>query len=355
MTAEPVLVYRIRILAIAAASIVCVACSKEVAVQDSQKADPADAGQVVVYSTHGADIVKPVFDAYTAETGVKVFLVSGDFQDLAEKIHRTGRGPVADLFIADNGADLWHAAEQNLFRPIRSAVIIERLPQRLRDPEHLWVAFATRARTVVFNTDLASDAELKSIVDYASLTEEPWRDRLCLSSSKIAGNGSLIAMLISDKGVRAAELIVRGWRSNLAAPVFSDDGNLLQAVAAGRCVIGIADSSELARFLRENADAKVAPFWFSDPGVLHVNATGGGVTRHAQNPELAASLLEWLTSAAANALFAALTLEFPANPGSATDASIAAWAGFEANPLHLTDLGFLQEDAVKLAQRARYP
>ena len=42
------------------------------------------------------------------------------------------------------------------------------------------------------------------------------------------------------------------------------------------------------------------------------------------------ALLEWLTSDDANAHFAALTLEFPVNPGSATDASIAAWSGFEA-------------------------
>lgn len=355
MTVEPLLVHRFRMLAIAAASIVCVTCSREVAVQDSQKAERADAGQVVVYSTHGEDIVKPVFDAYTAETGVKVFLVTDDFQELTEKMHQRGRDPVADLFIADNGADLWHAAEQGLFRPTISDLIIERVPKQWRDPEHLWVSLAARARTVVYNTDLVSTAELKSIVDYASLTEELWRERLCLSSSKIAGNGSLIAMLINDNGVRDAELIVRGWRTNLAASVFSDDSDLLQAVAAGRCVIGIADSSELARFLRANADANVAPFWFSDLGVLHVNATGGGVTRHARNPEGAASLLEWLTTDDANALFAALTLEFPVNPGSATDASIAAWSGFEANPVNLANLGYLQEDAVRLAERARYP
>ena len=355
MNVEPVPVHRFRTLAIAVAFLVCVGCSKEVAVEDSAKADQADAGTVVVYSTLGENIVKPVFDAYTAETGIKVLLVSGEFQVLTEKIHKPGRDPVSDLFIADNVADLWHAAEQDVFRPTRSDVITERVREQLRDPEHLWVSFTARARIVVYNTDLTSDAERKSIVDYASLTEASWRERLCLSSSKIAGNGSLIAMLINDNGVRGAELIVRGWRANLAASVHSDDSKLLQAVAAGQCAIGIAASSEIARFLRTNADANVAPHWFSNDGVLHVNATGGGVTRHAQNAEGAASLLEWLTSDAANALFAALILEFPVNPGSATDASIAAWSGFEANPVNLANLGYLQEDAVKLAERARYP
>ena len=187
----------------------------------------------------------------------------------------------------------------------------------MRDPEHLWVSLAARARTIVYNTELTSDVERKSIVDYAALADASWRKRLCLASSTVAGNGSLIAMLINDHGVRETELIVRGWRANLATFVFTDDARLLEAIAAGQCAVGVADSSEIARYLQKDPDANVAPHWFSEGGVLHINASGGGVTRHAQNPEGAASLLEWLTSDAANALFAALILEFPAGiPGS---------------------------------------
>jgi len=330
-------------LVIAAALLACVACSEEAGVPDAHDANSADAGQVVVYSTHGDNIVNSAFDAYTAETGVKIILLSGDFQSLTGKIRQAGRYPVADLFIAGNGVDLWQAGEQNLFRPNISAAVNERVPNQLRDPEHLWVSLAARGRIVIYNTELTSAAELGTIVDYASLGEPRWRGRLCLSSSGNAGNRSLIAMLVNDNGVRPAELLVRGWRSNLAAPVLSDDSNLLQAVAAGRCGIGIADSSELARFQRANAHARIAPFWFSDPGVLHVDVTGAG------------KLLEWLTSDAANALFAALTLEFPLNPGSTADASIAAWSGFEPNPVSISRLGYLQEDALELAQRAQYP
>ncbi len=336
----------------ALAFLVCAGCGGGLPVDATEK---ADVGTVVVYSTFGEDIGKPVFEAYTAETGVMILLVTGEFQVLKEKAHKPGQDPAPDLFIADNVADLWQAAEQNVFRPTRSDVIARRIPAQLRDPEHLWVSFAVRARTVVYNTELTSDAERKSIADYASLGEESWRERLCLSSSTVPGNGSLIAMLINDHGIGAAELIVRGWRANFAASVFIDDTALLQAIAAGQCAVGIADSSEIARFLRMHAAANVAPHWFADDGVLHMNASGGGVTRHAQNPEGAASLLEWLTSAAANALFAGLTLEFPVNPHAAADASIAAWSGFAANPVNVPSLGYLQEDAVRLAERARYP
>ncbi len=348
MIADPAIANRLYTRVVAAVFIACAGCGSEVAVEETA---PADSNPIVVYSTIAERIVDPVLGTYTAESGTEILLVVGEFRDLQEKERR----PVTDLFIADNIADLWQAAEQDVFRPTRSEVITRRIPAQLRDPEHLWVSFASRARTIVYNPELTSAGERESLVDYASLADEIWHERLCLSSSTVAENGSLIAMLINDSGARDAELVVRGWRANLATPVFIDDTQLLQAIAAGQCVVGIADSSEIARLLRTNSDANIAPHRFPDSGVLHINVSGGGVTRHAQNPESAVALLEWLTSDAANTLFATLTLGFPANPESAADASLAEWSGFEPNPVNVASLGYLQEDAIKLAERARYP
>lgn len=310
---------------------------------------------VVVYSTVEDSIIQRVLDAYTAETDVNVYVVTGGFQELVDKVRKPGPDPVADLFVSDNAADLWNASEHDVFRPTRSDSIESRVPGQFRDPDHLWTALAVRARTVVYNTELLSATEIDSVSDYASLTAESWRERLCLSSSGMPGNASLIAMLINDNGVRETEVIVRGWRANLALPVFDNDARLLQAIAAGQCAVGIADSSEVAGFLQAHASASVGPHWFPEAGVLHVNASGAGVTRHAQNPDGAAALLEWLTDESANGLFAALRLEFPANTNVKADAAISAWVGFKANPANLASLGYAQEEAILLAERARYP
>ena len=162
-------------------------------------------------------------------------------------------------------------------------------------------------------------------------------------------------MLINDHGVRDAELIVRGWRGNIAAAVYRDDRQLLRAVEAGQCVVGLAGSSVIARFQRATSASNVTPLWFPEPGVQHVNPTGAGVTRHAANPALAVSLLEWLTSANANALYASRILHFPVNSQSVADVSIAAWRKFEMHPASFASLRYWQEDAFKLAERARYP
>ena len=355
MTARQIPVRYCRALIISGLMLVCTGCGRDAPVEDTPAIDATESVPVVVYSTYGAEVVKPVFDAYTEETGLRVYLLTGSYEHLTGKVHQPGSDPVADLFIADNVADLWRAAEQDVFRPTRSDVIAKRVPAQLRDPEHLWTALGVRARVIAYNTQLVDAAEIGSVSDYASLGAEDFRDRLCLSSSTVAANVSLIAMLINDNGIRDAEVIVRGWRANLATSGYDGDHDLLQAIAAGQCALGVADSSEVARFLGANAGSNLAAHWFQDPGVTHINASGGGVTRHAKNAAGAVSLLHWLTSESANALFVLSLLEFPANAGAVTPDAIAAWSGFEANPVNLSGLGYLQEDASKLADRARYP
>jgi len=355
MNALPNLWRSCRTLTIAFAALICTACGQDAPVDSAKVAEDMAVGSVIVYSTLDDSIIKRVLDTYTAETDANVYVVTGEFQELLDKVHKAGPDPVADLFVADNAAELWSASEQDVFRPTRSDIIDNRVPGQLRDPEHLWTSLAVRVRTVVYNTELLSVTEIESVTDYGSLTADSWHERLCLSSSGVPGNASLIAMLINDNGVRETETIVRGWRANLALPVFDNDARLLQAIATGQCAIGIADSSEVAGFLQANANADVAPHWFAEAGVLHINASGAGVTRHAQNPDGAVALLEWLTDESANGLFAALRLEFPANTGVTADAAISAWAGFASNPANLASLGYSQEEAILLAERARYP
>ena len=339
---------RIRVLFAITVTVIVAACSEH----GTQLATPATP-PIVVYSAVPDERIRPALDSYSTETGNRVHLVTGEFQSLVEKVHHPGTEAIADLFLAGNVADLWFAAEADVFRPSGSAVIAERLPEDVRDPDQLWTALSTRARVVVFNRNKVDEDEVATIVNYSSLTEERWRNRLCVSSSGIPGNGALIAMLIDAHGVRDAELIVRGWRANFALPPRKDDATLLEAIADGSCDVGIADSNVVVAFQRKSTAMDVRSF--DSRGVTNIDITGAGVTRHATNPDGARMLLEWLLSENANSEFAALQSEFPANPNAVIDGSYADWTLAVSSPVDLWTLGYLQEDAEKLARRARYP
>jgi iron(III) transport system substrate-binding protein len=328
------------------------ACERELPRGDEKR--PA-AGRVIVYATLGADLVGPVFDAFTAETGLAVSLVTSDFAALSRQARHPGSAPPADLFIAGNGADLRRALELGIFRPTRSASIDAIVAAELRDPDGLWFALATELRPVVYRRDLVSAAELAGITDYAALAAVHWRGRLCLSSSHVGGNTALLALLIDAVGVRDAELAVRGWQQNLAIAVAGDDGELLQSLESGQRSLGIASSSALALHRQQRTDSRLAMHEFATPGLVQVDVIGAGVTRHAGNPEHALALLEWLLSATPNGLIASRTARFPVQSHASIDLPLAVRPATAATAVDIAGLGFLLEDAERLAERARYP
>jgi iron(III) transport system substrate-binding protein len=187
------------------------------------------------------------------------------------------------------------------------------------------------------------------------LGDERWRERLCLSSSSLPENAVLVAFLIRRHGVRDAEIIVREWRANLATTVFPGDAELLEALADGRCGIGIVDSALLASFAGVRTGLPVAAHWFSERANTLTDISAAAVTRHATQPDAAEALLEWLSRPGPNGLFAGRRFEFPANPDAELASAVESGSGRLPDDTAYAELGFLLEEADLLVERARYP
>jgi iron(III) transport system substrate-binding protein len=331
-------------------AIVVAGCGGEPPPPTSPEPETADApvaeapsGPLIVAAAGAGRGLADIADAWYSETGSRIRLVDvGDPE--REK---------ADLVIFDSVADAWEDAEQDGLRPVYSAIVDAGVDATLRDSESRWVALATRARVVVYHRPSVSADELASIIGYASLGDEQWRGRLCLSLSQQGGNQMLVAFLINELGVREAELAVRRWRDNLATHLFADDDAMLAAIATGECAVGIAGSN---RAVAAPATSDIGILWFESPAATVFDATVAGVTRHAHDADAAQRFLEWLTTPTPNALLAMPRLDFPVNadaPLAASLADLPVDAGRVATPL--SDLAFLLEESARLRERARYP
>lgn len=322
---------------------------------DTSVVPPSPSMAVVVYSSVSPAQIAPVLAAFTAETDIKTELVSDDYAALRRRMAEHGGDPVADLLVAGNVASLANAAETNLLRPIYTPELVAEVAPVWTDPDSYWFPLGVKARVIVYNDSLVSDDEIAAVTNYESLADDSWQQRLCLSSSSLAGNRTLIARLIQTHGKRDAELLVRGWVANMVDGFFKTDEELLRAMLEERCAIAIADTSTLVRF--RSADENLPlEIWEIDAatGPL-IDVSGAGVTRHAQNPEGAEALLSWMLGAQANALFAASGAEFPIHPGAAIDAVVDSLASTIVEPLPVVNLSMQQEEARLLAVRARYP
>lgn len=307
---------------------------------------------VVVYSARAEQLIKPIFDAYTAETGVPIQYTTDSEQPLIQKLLAEGQTTPADLLLTVDAGNLWYAAEQGALRPTYSDVLAANIPEHLRDPDDQWFGLSVRARAIVYDTRSVTADEL---TDYAGLADEKWRGKLCLRTSEKVYNQSLVAMLIAELGEQTTERIVRGWVANLATDVFSNDTQLLEAIAAGQCAVGVVNTYYFGRLQKDNPAIPVGVFWPSaETGGVHVNVSGAGVTRHADNAEGAQALLIWMSSSAAQNLFGGDNMEYPANQAVAPHPLVAAWGPFDASPLNVAQAGIYQADAVRLMDRAGY-
>jgi iron(III) transport system substrate-binding protein len=310
------------------------------------------ADEVVVYSARNEQLIKPLFDAYTKQTGVQVKFITDKEGPLLQRLKAEGPNTPADLLLTVDAGNLWQAAQEGVLKPVDSKVLAGNVPAYARDPQNRWFGLSLRARTIVYNTAKLKPAELSS---YEDLANPKWKGRLCLRTSKKVYNQSLVAMMIAEHGEPKTEEIVRGWVANLATDVFPDDTKMMEAIAAGQCDVGIANTYYYGRLMEKNPKLPLALFWPNQAANgVHVNISGAGVTRYAKHEQAAIRLLEWLSSKEAQNLFADVNLESPVNPLVKPDPVVEAWGNFKKNPINVSKAGELQTAAVKLMDRAGY-
>ncbi len=315
-------------------------------------ATPALAAEVVVYSARNEQLIKPLFDAYTRETGVEVKFITDKEGPLMARLKAEGRNTPADVLLTVDAGNLWQAAQEELLKPVDSPTLKTNIPAYLRDPGNQWFGLSVRARTVVYNPNKVKPGELTTYEDLAS---PAWKGRLCLRTSKKVYNQSLVAMMISEHGEEKTEQIVRGWVANLATDPLPDDTKAMEAVAAGLCDATVVNTYYYGRLMEKKPNLPLAIFWPNQKGSgVHVNISGAGVTRYAKHELEAIKLLEWLSSAKAQNLFADVNLEYPANRSVMWDATVAAWGNFRQNQINVSEAGKLQTRAVMLMDRAGY-
>jgi len=295
--------------------------------------------------------VEPVFEKFTEETGIEVRFTTGSDALLRERLKAEGANTPADMYIAVDAGNLWLAAQDGLLATLDSQILLDNIPENLRDPGNRWFGLTKRVRTIMYHPDRVSPEELST---YEALTDPIWNGRLVVRPSTHSYTQSLVSSLIAAHGPAQAEEIVRGWVAN--QPVFIDsDTRILEALAAGEGDVAITNHYYLGRILQDNPDFPIQIFWANqDDRGAHVNVSGAGVTAHSPNRGNAVKLIEWL-SGPGQEMFANTNHEFPANPDVAAHPIIAEFGEFIADPLDKGEYGRLQADAVELMNRAGYP
>ncbi|MGI9221800.1 MAG: extracellular solute-binding protein [Woeseiaceae bacterium] len=292
-------------------------------------ADDTASESVVVYAAYEDKTYLPaLFNEFTHETGIVVVVRNGEVPGIVDDVIDSRVEPVADVLITPSAFGMWRVSEEGELRPNYSELVASNVPEWLRDPDKYWLALGYRQAEIVYD---AAQVDPTGITAYEDLSAESFRRKLCLSTSALAVNRSVIAMLSLKLGRRDAELAVRGWVANLALPPFETEAALVQAIARGECAVGIASSGTTAG----------TRLGVLVPEAAYVDIEAVGVTRHANNPDGAFELVDWLVGAQVQQRHAAQTALLPVS----TDATASHY---------VLQVAAGTEEATKLAERARY-
>ena len=120
------------------------------------------AGEITVYSARKEHLVKPLFDAYSEKTGIKIKYLTGEEATLLHRLKAEGVNTPADMLITVDAGNLWHAAREGVLQAVNSPELNKNIPEHLRDPEGNWFGLSIRARTIVYNIDKVQPEQLDS-------------------------------------------------------------------------------------------------------------------------------------------------------------------------------------------------
>ena len=312
----------------------------------------ASGDDITVYSSRKEHLIQPLFEQFTKQTGIEVNYLTGSGGDLIERLKLEGSNTPADMFMTVDAGDLWYAGTQNIFQSVNTETIKSNIPSYLRDPKGLWTGLSVRARTIVYSKERVNPSQLST---YSNLASSNWNKKLCLRTSKKIYTKSLVASIIHNQGEEKASQVISGWVNNLAAVPNAKDSHVMNAIIAGQCDVGLVNTYYYGQLIEKTPDAPVKLFWANQETTgVHVNVSGAGVTKHASNPSGATQLLEWLSSAEAQAIYGSLNKEYPANQNIDSDKIVSSWGSFKQDKMNLSIAGILQADAVKLMQRLGY-
>jgi iron(III) transport system substrate-binding protein len=299
----------------------------------------AGSADVVVYNGRSQYGDEQAFKAFEEQTGLDVELRGGTAPELYERLRREGDATEADLLVTTDLANLWRAKEAGLLEPVDldSNVV-------LHDPDGAWWGISTRLRVPMRSTERVDEG---AIAGYEDLGDPAFRGRVCLRTSNNEYNQSWVADRIAKFGEAETEKLLESIMAN-EPKILGSDVDVLEAIAAGDCDVGLTNHYYLARELKDDPDFPVAPVW-PEAGA-HTNVSGVGLVKGSEHRENAIRLMQFLTEREAQEAIVE-NGEFAANPDVPPAEHIRDWADVKTDPIDVERAGPLLADAVAMMQR----
>jgi iron(III) transport system substrate-binding protein len=314
-------------------------------------AQPVLADEVNIYSHRQPELIQPLMDAFTAESGIAVNVAFVD-KGMAERLKAEGDRSPADLVLTVDIGRLIELVQADVTQAVDDPVLTANIPAEYRDPANHWFGLTTRARIVYASRERVQPGE---ITTYEDLADPKWKGRLCMRSGLSDYNVALTAGYLLHHSPEETTTWLEGLKANLAHKPTGADRDQVKSIWAGECDIAIGNTYYIGQMLsdaeeKQYADAVRIDFPVFAGAGTHMNISGIAMTKAAPNKAAALKLMEWLSSDEAQKIYAETNHEFPVKPGVARSTLVESWGSFTPDSVGLADIAAKRPEAVKLIE-----
>ena len=311
--------------------------------------------EINVYSYRQPELIKPLFDAFSKETGIDIniaFLKKG----LVEKLLAEGDRSPADLVVTVDISRLNSVVEAGVTQSVSSEIINKNIPSKFRDPDGYWFGLTSRARIIYASRDRVSDGE---VTTYEDLASPKWKGRICTRAGTNSYNLALTSSMIAHHGEAEAKKWLHRLKKNLARKPSGNDRAQVKSIWAGECDISIGNTYYMKKLLsnkdqRAWAESVRIIFPKFENGGTHVNLSGIALTKAAPNKDNAIKLMEWLTGEDAQEIYAEKNGEYPLRPGSNPSKLVSSWGKLTPDTIPLITLAKLRPDSLRITEEVGF-
>lgn len=315
----------------------------------------AQSNRLVIYSGRTAAFLTPVIDAFrVAHPDISVDIKYAKNSELAALILAERSNPQADIFLTTDMLVPLQMVDHDVFAahvPRGS----ESVPATLKDAQGRWTSVTSRARVILYNTDLVQPDEVPTSM--LALTDPRWRGKVAFAD---ASNGPFQAQVAGMMHLIGTEP-TRAWLDALVANDTQFLGNatdLRMAVGAGEFAIGVANHYHYELQRRESTNNHVG-IVFPDQGtdqfgVLMNTATVSQIAG-APHPDTAELFAAFLFQPDTQKLFADVNFEFPVLPGVRIDSGATQPDGFRMASVPMDHVATVATQAIQMMQNAGIP
>lgn len=318
----------------------------------------AFAGDTVnIYSYRQPELIKPLTDAFTAETGLKtnvLFLKKG----LVERISSESTNSPADVILTVDIGRLQGAEDAGVTQSLESSAINDTVPAQYRDPDGNWFGITTRARVVYASNERVAQDK----ITYEELADPKWKGKICIRDGQHAYNIALIASMVAHLGEEKAAEWLTGFKANLARKPAGNDRAQAKSIFSGECDLGIGNTYYVG-LMQTNEKNPEQKDWAKSIKVLfpnsegrgtHVNISGMALAKHAPNKENAVKFMEFLASAKAQQIYGQQVFEYPVAPGVEASDIVKAFGDIKPDTLPLADIAKNRKTASELVDKTGF-